>query len=127
LLLQRRPAGTVVLISDFLVNELDVEDALARLVAARHDVKVVHVMGKQETTATYPAGLYRVRDAETGEVRETVIGPTTLAALRRKVEKIAARIREICTAHAITYARAFGAGNLESFMERELPLLGIVR
>jgi len=127
LLLQRRPAGTVVLISDFLVNELDVEDALARLVAARHEVKVVHVMGEQETTGTYPVGLYRVRDAETGEVRETVIGPTTLAALRRKVERIAARIREICTAHAITYARAFGAGNLESFMERELPLLGIVR
>jgi hypothetical protein len=29
--------------------------------------------------------------------------------------------------HAITYAQAFGAGNLDSFMERELPLLGIVR
>jgi uncharacterized protein (DUF58 family) len=127
LLLQRRPAGTVVLISDFLVNELDIEDALARLVAARHDVKVVHVMGEQESTAAYPSGMFRVRDAETGEVRETVIGPTTIAALRRKVEKITARIREICRAHAITYAQAFGAGNLESFMERELPLLGIVR
>ena len=40
LLLQRRPAGTVVVISDFLVNEGDLEDALKRLVAARHDVKV---------------------------------------------------------------------------------------
>jgi hypothetical protein len=29
--------------------------------------------------------------------------------------------------HAITYAQAFGAGNLDNFMERELPLLGIVR
>src|SRR5208282_3929503 len=68
-----------------------------------------------------PSGLVRVRDAETGEVRETVLGPTTAAAIRRKVEKIAVRIREICTTHAITYARAFGAGNLESIMERELP------
>jgi uncharacterized protein (DUF58 family) len=127
LLLQRRPAGTVVVISDFLVNEGDVEDAFKRLVAARHDVKVVHVMGEQESTASYPPGLYRIRDAETGEVRETVLGPTAVATLRRKVESIAARIREICTAHAITYAQAFGAGNLEAFMERELPLLGIVR
>jgi hypothetical protein len=127
LLLQRRPAGTVVVISDFLVNEIDVEDALKRLVAARHDVKVIHVMGEQESTAAYPSGLFRVRDAETGEVRETVLGPATVAALRRNIEKIAARIRAICTAHAITYAQAFGAGNLEIFMERELPLLGIVR
>jgi hypothetical protein len=127
LLLQRRPAGTVVVISDFLVNEIDVEDALKRLVAARHDVKVIHVMGEQESTAAYPSGLFRVRDAETGEVRETALGPATVAALRRNIEKIATRIRAICTAHAITYAQAFGAGNLENFMERELPLLGIVR
>jgi hypothetical protein len=127
LLLQRRPAGTVVVISDFLVNEGDLEDALKRLVAARHDVKVIHVMGEQESTASYPPGLYRIRDAETGEVRETALDASTAAAIRRKVEKIAARIREICTTHAITYAQAFGAGNLDSFMERELPLLGIVR
>ena len=127
LLLQRRPAGTVVVISDFLVNQIDVEDALTRLVAARHDVKVVQVMGEQESSAAYPPGLYRVRDAETGEVRETVISPATVAALRRKVEKLAARIREICATHAITYAQAFGARNLESFMARELPMLGIVR
>jgi hypothetical protein len=96
-------------------------------VAARHDVKVIHVMGDQESTAAYPPGLYRIRDAETGEVRETVLGPTMIAAIRGKVEKIVARLRQICTTHAITYAQAFGAGNLDSFMERELPLLGIVR
>jgi uncharacterized protein (DUF58 family) len=127
LLLQRRPAGTVVVISDFLVSAGDVEDALKRLVAARHDVKVIHVMGEQESSGSYPTGLYRIRDAETGEVRETMLGPAAVAALRHKVERIAARIRELCTTHAINYAQAFGAGNLESFMERELPLLGIVR
>ena len=127
LLLQRRPAGTVIVISDFLVSESDAEDALKRLVAARHEVKVIHVMGEQESTAAYPPGLFRVRDAETGEVRETIFGPATAAALRRKVEQIASKIREICTAHSITYAKAFGAGTFEDFMQRELPKLGIVR
>ena len=122
-----RPAGTVVVISDFLVNEGDLEDALKRLVAARHEVKVIHVMGEQESTASYPPGLYRIRDAESGEVRETMLGPAAIEGLRRKVEKIATRIREVCIAHSIVYAQAFGAGNLEAFMERELPLLGIVR
>lgn len=127
LLLQRRPAGTVIVISDFLISESDAEDALKRLVAARHEVKVVHVMGEQESTAAYPPGLFRVRDAETGEVRETIFGPAAVAALRRKVEQIASRIRDICTTHAITYAQAFGAASFENFMEQELPLLGIVR
>jgi hypothetical protein len=90
-------------------------------------VKVIHVMGEQESTASYPMGLYRIRDAETGEVRDTVLGPATVTAIRRKIEMIVTRIRQICTTHSIAYAQAFGAGNLESFMERELPLLGIVR
>jgi uncharacterized protein (DUF58 family) len=127
LLLQRRPVGTVIVISDFLISESDAEDALKRLVAARHEVKVIHVMGEQESTAAYPPGLFRIRDAETGEVRETIFGPAAVAALRRKVDQIASRIRDICTTHAITYAQAFGAGSFENFMEQELPLLGIVR
>jgi len=127
LLLQRRPAGIVVLISDFLISEGDAEDAIRRLVAARHDVKVVHVMGEQESTASYPPGLYRARDAETGEVRETIFGPQASAAGQRRVEQLAGRVREICKSHAVTYAQAFGANNFETFMEREMPLFGMVR
>src|SRR5258707_379937 len=56
LVLQRRPAGTVAVISDFLVNQGDLENALKRLVAARPDVKVIHLMGEQENTASYSPG-----------------------------------------------------------------------
>jgi uncharacterized protein (DUF58 family) len=127
LLLQRRPAGVVVLISDFLVSHLEAEDAIARLVAARHDVKVVHVTGEQESIGAYPPGLYSVRDAETGEIRETIFGPETAAACARKIAEIGDRVREICKSHAVIYAQASGANNLEEFMEREMPLFGIVR
>ncbi|MGO9606972.1 MAG: DUF58 domain-containing protein [Candidatus Binataceae bacterium] len=127
LLHQRRPAGIVIVISDFLVNRTDYEDALARLVAARHEVKVVHVMGEVESTGKYPPGLYRVRDAETGETRETVLGPDSAAACRRKVEGLAASLREFCNSHGIAYTQAFGTSSLETFMERELPALGVVR
>ena len=77
LLLQRRPAGTVVVISDFLVNESDVEDALKRLVAARHDVKVIHVMGEQESTAVVSAGAVshsRRRDRRSSRDRARSVG-----------------------------------------------------
>ncbi|MFZ0660756.1 MAG: DUF58 domain-containing protein [Candidatus Binataceae bacterium] len=127
LLHHRRPAGIVIVISDFLVNQSDYEDALARLVLARHEVKAVHVMGEIESTGEYPPGLVRVRDAETGEMRETVFGPEAAAACRRKVEAISARVREFCTGRGITYTRAFGAASLETFFEHELAALGVVR
>ena len=127
LLHQRRPSGLVILISDFLVNQTEYEDALTRLVAARNEVKVVHVMGEMEASGEYPPGLYRVRDAETGETRETVLGPESAGKVRRRVEQIGARLREFCTSHGIVYTQAFGVRSLDTFMERELPALGVVR
>ncbi|HUA33443.1 MAG TPA: DUF58 domain-containing protein [Candidatus Binataceae bacterium] len=127
LLLERRPRGVVVVVSDFLVSAAEAEDALKRLVAANHEVKVVHVMGEIESTGAYPPGLYRIRDAESGEMREAVFGPEAAAVCRRKVEQLVERIRAICAAIGVVYAQAFGASTLDNFMERELPLLGIVR
>jgi uncharacterized protein (DUF58 family) len=127
LLHERRPAGIVIVISDFLLTRTDYEDALARLLAARHQVKVIQVLGQIESTGSYPPGLYRVRDAETGEVRETVFGPEAAAACRRRVDELARAVRGFCTGRGIPYTQAFGAHNLESFMERELPALGVVR
>jgi len=127
LLHHRRPAGIVIVISDFLVNRTDYEDALSRLLAARHEVKAIHVMGDVESTGAYPPGLYRIRDAETGEIRETVFGQDTADACRRKVERLSSDLKEFCSTHGITYAPAFGAQNFETFMERELPALGVIR
>jgi uncharacterized protein (DUF58 family) len=127
LLLQRRPRGVVIVISDFLLSAGETEDALKRLVAANHEVKVVHVLGEIESSGAYPPGLYRIRDAETGEIREAVFGPEAAAACRRKVEQLVARVRAICADIGAVYAQAFGASTLDHFMERELPLLGIVR
>ncbi len=127
LLHQRRPAGIVIVISDFLVNRTDYEDALSRLQAARHQVRVIHVLGEVESTGAYPPGLYRVRDAETGEIRETVFGSQAVDAYRHKVEQLAGAVRQFCDSRGIPYAQAFGAPNFEAFIERELPALGVVR
>ncbi|HVA80426.1 MAG TPA: DUF58 domain-containing protein [Candidatus Binataceae bacterium] len=127
LLQSRRPAGIVIIISDFLVNRTDYEEALARLVLARHEVKAVQVMGEIESTGAYPPGRYRVRDAETGEMRETVLGTESSDACRRKAEEISAGVREFCTQRGAVYTRAFGAPSLETFFEHELGALAVVR
>lgn len=126
LLLDRRPPGIVILVSDFLVPADDYEAALKELLAAHHEIKVVHVMGEQESTGAYLPGYYRIRDSETGELREVVLSPQSAAAFKRKAEQIAERLRNFCHAHAIAYVKAFGARNLDNIVAREIPVLGLV-
>ncbi|HVN30062.1 MAG TPA: DUF58 domain-containing protein [Candidatus Binataceae bacterium] len=127
LLLQRRPAGVVVLISDFLVNQTDFEEAMLHLIATRQEIKLVHVMGEMESEGSYPPGLYRVRDCESGEVREVAFGPELAEACRKRVTAITERIHDFCAGHAIVYAQAFGARHFDTILERELPVMGVIR
>ncbi|HLI79657.1 MAG TPA: DUF58 domain-containing protein [Candidatus Binataceae bacterium] len=127
LLLQRRPAGVVVVISDFLVNQTDFEEAMLHLLGTHHEVKLVHVMGEMESEGSYPPGLYRVRDSESGEIREVAFGPELAAACRSRVAAISERLHEFCVSHAIVYAQAFGARHLDAILERELPVMGVIR
>lgn len=127
LLLNRRSAGVVILISDFLINQTDFEEGLSHLLAAHHEVKIVHVMGEMESEGSYPAGLYRVRDVESGELREAVFGPELAAECRNRVAAISKRLRDFSVEHNIVYAQAFGARHLDAILARELPVLGVIR
>ncbi len=123
----RRPPGIVIVISDFLTSQSEYENALSRLLAARHEVKALHVLGEMESTGAYPPGLYRIRDAESGVMRETVFDSAAAEKIRRRAEQISDGIRDFCVGRGIGYARAFGVASLDGFIENELPKLGLVR
>jgi len=125
-LLAPHHAGIVVLVSDFLVNPVDYENALSQLVAARHEVKAIHVMGDRESVGAYPPGAYRVRDCESGELREVTFGAQESEMCRRRVEQHAERLSNFCGRHGIVYSRAFGVSNLDATMSREFPRLGVI-
>jgi uncharacterized protein (DUF58 family) len=119
LLLTRRSAGVVILISDFLVNQTDYEEALGHLLGAHHEVKIVHVMGEMESEGSYPPGLYRVRDA--------VFGAEFAGECRNRVATISKRLRDFSVQRNMVYAQAFGARNLDAILARELPIMGVIR
>lgn len=121
---ERRPAGIVIVVSDFLMPQGDYENALLRLTAGHHEVKVLHVFGDQESTGTYPPGAYRVRDCESGEIREVTFGPAETEAIRRRVADHAETLRSFCAQHGILYSQAFGASHLNEIVEREFPRIG---
>jgi uncharacterized protein (DUF58 family) len=127
LMLRRRQAGMTIVVSDFLVNASDWEDALTRLLAARNEVKVIHVMGERETSGAFPPGMYRLRDAESGRLIDFAMDADAAAACQRKAQALSERVREFCQQHGVVYVRAFGAQNLDDIITCEFPHLGIVR
>src|SRR5271167_3523554 len=108
LIQDRRVPGMVVVISDFLVGAGDYEEALGNLAGVGHEVKVLHVLGDRESTGNYTPGNYRVRDCETGELRDVSFGPSAVEACRRRIAEHAAGLRDFCTRRGILYAQAFG-------------------
>ena len=68
----------------------------------------------------------RVRDSESGEVRELAFGEDAGERYRRRVEELAARLRDFCNRRGITYVCAFGAANLDRILIGEFPRLGLV-
>lgn len=127
LLLDRRPAGVVILISDFLTSTGDYQQAMRLLLNAQHEVKAVHVLGERESTGAYSPGNYRIRDSETGEVHEVAFGAAAAEKCRLRAERLSSDLQAFCTAHGIACARAFGADRFEETVMREFPRLGIVR
>jgi uncharacterized protein (DUF58 family) len=127
LLLRRRQPGMVILVSDFMVNAGDYEDALSRLIAVRHEVKAIQVLGERESTGSFPPGLYKLHDVESGSNRDFALGATTIAAYRAKLESLVGQLKSFCADHGIKYAAAFGAGRLDEIVTREFPRLGVVR
>jgi uncharacterized protein (DUF58 family) len=126
LLNQRRPPGIVIVISDFLVTASDYEPALTQLVAAHHEVKVVHVMGESEMAGNYPPGAYRIRDAESGETREVTLGPAAAATCQRRATDHAERLGRFCTRHGLNHMQAFSAARVDETILHDFPRLGVI-
>jgi uncharacterized protein (DUF58 family) len=124
---QRRPPGVAIVISDFLVASSVYKAAFSHLLAARYEIKVIQVLGSREASGSLGPGAYRLRDCESGEIREVTITPTVADACRRRLERLREELYQHCAANGITYAAAVGAQNLDDFLIRELPRLGLVR
>jgi uncharacterized protein (DUF58 family) len=126
LIRERRAPGIVIVISDFLVSAAAYEDALSMLLAARHEVKAIHVMGDRERDGNYPAGSYRVRDCETGVLRDITFSPAMAALCRERAERHAAQVSGFCARRGIAYMPAFGSTRLDEILTREFPRFGVM-
>jgi hypothetical protein len=116
-----------VVISDFLVSRDLYERALERLQASRLQVQAVQVVGREERALGALGGRLRLRDSETGAVRDVVL---SAADRRRYAHSYGARIeavRSFCHRSAIGHTVVSPDSGVEHCLTQVLPLSGMLR
>lgn len=123
---QTKEPGVAVVISDFLTERLQYEEALAFLKARGYEVKAVHILGATELD---PSRLFRrgkLHDVEDHGERWITLSQ---ANLKRYLEVLQAHldaIQQFCHRHQIVYARASTSASLATVMTEDLPRAGLL-
>jgi hypothetical protein len=122
-----REPGVVVLISDFLVEPLEYEEALALLRARGYEVKALQVLGAGELD---PARLFRrgkLYDVEEHGERWITLTRENLHRYQEALTSHLEELRRFCHRHSIFYALVSTEKGLEAAVTQELPRLGMFR
>lgn len=120
-------AGTVVVLSDFLVEPSVYEGALNLLRGRGCHVLALRVIGPRERDPSTLPRRVRLRDAETDRERLIDLTIAHRARYARAVDEHLAQLKRWCAAHAIGYATADTAAGLESCLLADLPHAGLLQ
>jgi uncharacterized protein (DUF58 family) len=113
-----REPGVAVVLSD-LLDPAGYERGLRALVERRFDVHVLHVLAPEEVAPPFGGDL-RLRDSETGELREVTLDVEGLRAYRQRLQRFLDGVEGFCRGHEIGYRRIVSDASVEAFVLSEL-------
>ncbi len=116
--LRVREPGLAVLISD-LLDPSGYEAGIRALLERRFDVHVIHVLAPAELDPPFGGDL-RLRDAESGAIRELTLDGETLRQYRKRLRQFLDHAEAFCLANEVSYHRVTTDVPLEEFMLKQL-------
>ncbi|MDD5556681.1 MAG: DUF58 domain-containing protein [bacterium] len=119
--------GVFIVLSDFLFDPEGRRRGLNLLRFLNYDVKVIQVLGPGEMDPFRDLSSAEVVDVETRESRMISVTPAVRRRYAAALEEHIGDLRRFCRANRIIHALALTDGDLESFVLRELPRLGIIK
>lgn len=124
---RHRERGVALVVSDLLVPAEVYEPALSRLLAHRLQVHAIQVVGEEERDLDRTGGRLRLRDVETGAMRQIVLSAAErrryAAAFAERIEKI----RAFCHRVGITHAVVCPRDGVERCLTHILSASGLLR
>lgn len=122
-----RLPGSAVILSDFLVEPSIYEQAVEALRGRQYDVAAIRVIGAEERAPTAMRRNLRLRDAETGVVRDVELTSAAREQYAAAVDQHLARLRRWCAARAVACAIADTNAGLPHTLLTELPRAGLLQ
>jgi uncharacterized protein (DUF58 family) len=120
-------AGTVVVLSDFLVEPAAYARALDQLLGRGHHVLALRIIGPWERDPSALPSQVRLHDAETDRERLIDLTPAHRARYARAVSDHLAELKRWCETRAVRYATADTAVGVEACLLAELPRAGLLQ
>ena len=117
--------GVTIVVSDFLFKQ-DYENALRRLIGARYDLYVIHVLSPQEI-APELAGDLKLLDIEDADAAEITVSSALLKYYKKNLAAYCDELREFCTRRGAVYVRANSADSIESLVLNYLRRIQLLR
>lgn len=124
---RHRERGIAILVSDFLVSPAEYEEALSRLAARKLEVQAIQVVGPGEDDLSAWQGRLRLRDVETGVVREVALDGAQRRRYREAFERRTEAIRIFCHARGIVHAVARAEDEIEHCLTEVLSRSGMLK
>lgn len=113
---QCRKPGVVFVLSDFFLDGSH-EDALRKLRHGRHEVNLIQLLDEEEIHPTF-AGLWRLEDAESGEVEEIFVDGALTEAYQELVEEWCQELESFSRRNGMTYFRTSTQAPFENLLLR---------
>jgi uncharacterized protein (DUF58 family) len=123
---QTKEPGVAIIVSDFLTEPPQYEEALVFLKARGYEVKAMHVLGAAELDPTRLFRRGKLYDVEDHSERWISLTQANLQRYREALQAHLDAVQHFCHRHQILYARASTASNLATVMTEELPRAGLL-
>lgn len=117
--------GVTIVVSDFLFKQ-GYESALRRLIGARYDLYLIHVLSPQEI-APELAGDLKLLDIEDADAAEITVSSALLKYYKKNLAAYCDELREFCTRRGAVYVRANSADSIESLVLNYLRRIQLLR
>ncbi len=123
----RGKGGTVLIISDFMIEPEIYKKGLNLLRFKNYDVKVIQTIGNREIDPFKNIKRGQIVDVETNEKK--TINPSSSAGKKYKevIERHIHDLKQFCLANKIVYSLAKTDVKFEDYMLKELPKLGFIK
>ncbi|MGR3316958.1 MAG: DUF58 domain-containing protein [Candidatus Anammoxibacter sp.] len=123
----RNKGGTILIISDFMMDPEVYKRGLSLLRFNNYDIKVIQILGAKELDPFQKIKRGHIIDVETNERKMVNI----TASVRKKYKDIITKhnndLKEFCRSNKIVYSLARSDVKFEDYILKELPKLGFVK